>query len=59
MSASFFKNIKIRNKLWGLTGLLILFLLILGGSSYYLITQIIHDSHEFSLGAKHNEKIFA
>lgn len=57
MSASFFKNIKIRNKLWGLTGLLILFLLILGGSSYYLITQIIHDSHEFSLGAKYNEKI--
>lgn len=57
MSANFFKNLKIRTKLWGLTGFLILCLLILGGSSYFLITQIIHDSHEFSVEAKYNEKI--
>lgn len=57
MSANFFKNVKISFKLWGLTGILLLFLLILGGSSYFLITQIIHDSRKFSVGAKYNEKI--
>jgi len=57
MSANFFKNMKISYKLWGLTGILLLSLLILGGSSYFLITQIIHDSHEFSVGAMYNEKI--
>nr|WP_320041791.1 hypothetical protein [uncultured Desulfobacter sp.] len=57
MSGNFFKNVKISSKLWGLTGILLLFLLILGGSSYLLITQIIHDSHEFAVEAKYNEKI--
>jgi len=56
MSVNFFKNMKISYKLWGLTGILLLCLLILGGSSYFLITQIIHDSHEFFEGAKYSEK---
>jgi methyl-accepting chemotaxis protein len=57
MSAHFFRSVKISFKLWGLTGILILFLLILGGSSYVLITQIINDSHEFAMEAKYNEEI--
>ena len=55
--STFFKNMKISYKLWGLTGILLLSLLILGGSSYFLITQMIHQSHEFSAGAKYNEQI--
>ncbi len=57
MPDNFFKNAKIRFKLWGLTGILILSLLILGGSSYLLITRIIHDSHEFFVDAKYSETI--
>ncbi|MCG8549021.1 MAG: CZB domain-containing protein, partial [Desulfobacterales bacterium] len=57
MSGNFFKNVKISLKLWGLTGILLLSLLILGSSSYLLITQIIHNSHEFAIDAKYTEKI--
>jgi len=57
MSSNFFKDVKISIKLWGLTGILLLSLLILGGSSYFLITQIIHDSHEFAVEAKYTEKL--
>ncbi len=56
MSSNFFKSVKISSKLWGLTGILLLFLLFLGGSSYFLISQIIHDSHEFAVEAKYTEK---
>ena len=57
MSFNFFKSVKISLKLWGLTGILLVFLLTLGGSSYFLITQIIHDSHEFAMEAKYTEKL--
>lgn len=53
----FFRNLKISSKLWCLTGALLLSVLILGGSSYRIITQINHSSHEFAVDAKYNEKI--
>ena len=59
MSSNFFKSVKISIKLWGLTGILLTFLLVLGGSSYLLITQIIHDSHEFAKEAKYAEKFLS
>nr|WP_319392383.1 methyl-accepting chemotaxis protein [uncultured Desulfobacter sp.] len=57
MSSNYFKSVRISAKLWGLTGILLIFLLFLGGISYFLITQIIHDSDEFAKEAKYTEKL--
>lgn len=57
MLSNLFKNLKIRYKLWGLTGFLLFALVVLGLSSHILISKILHNSHEFALESGYIERI--